>query len=108
MSKDRPFFEILREERPDVAEALSSFVSTLMAQPALDEKVKQLIYVGIATAVDHTRGVEVHARRARDLGATREEILEAMLLSIPAAGLAGISKCLAVAMAAIEESSDSG
>jgi len=102
MTADRPFFEILREERPEVAEALSGFVSTLMAQPALDEKVKQLIYLGIATAVDHRRGVEVHARRAYDLGATREEILEAMLLSIPAAGLAGISKCLGPVMAAIE------
>jgi alkylhydroperoxidase/carboxymuconolactone decarboxylase family protein YurZ len=90
--------EILEQSSPDVAEACSRLVATIMARPALPEKVKQLVYLAVCTAVHHERGVTVHAGRARALGATRDEVLEAMLLTIPAAGLSGVSRSLAPAM----------
>ncbi|HYC22459.1 MAG TPA: carboxymuconolactone decarboxylase family protein [Candidatus Bathyarchaeia archaeon] len=99
---ERTMMEIMRESCPAVADAATGLVAAIMRQPALPEKTKQLIYLAVCTAVHHDRGVTAHAERARALGATREEVLEAMLLTIPAAGLSGASRNLAPAMALFE------
>jgi AhpD family alkylhydroperoxidase len=95
---ERNFMEVLREDAPEVAEALIDLAGKVFARPALPEKTKQLIYLAVCAAVHHDRGVAVHCGRARALGATREEVIEALLLTIPAAGLSGVSRHLAAAV----------
>jgi len=101
---ERTMMEILRESCPEVAEATTGLFAAIVKQPALPEKVKQLIYLAVCAAVHHDRGVTAHAERARRLGATREEVLEAILLTIPAAGLAGAARNLPPAMALFDAS----
>jgi len=48
------------------------------------------------------RGVPVHVARAKAIGATREEVLEALLLTLPAAGFGPLSQCLPAAMAVFD------
>jgi AhpD family alkylhydroperoxidase len=52
----------------------------------LDEKTRWLIKIGISAASHHQRAVVTHARKAREAGATEEEILHALLLVIPTCG----------------------
>lgn len=52
----------------------------------LDEKTRWLIKLGISAAGRHQTGVATHAKRAREAGATQEEIDHALLLVIPTCG----------------------
>ena len=44
------------------------------------------------------------AARLRALGATRQEVLEALLMTLPAAGFGPLSQCLPAAMAVFDAS----
>ena len=52
----------------------------------LDDKTRWLIKLGISAASRHQTGVATHAKRAREAGATEEEINHALLLVIPTCG----------------------
>mgnify|MGYP001769201599 FL=1 len=52
----------------------------------LDEKTRWLIKLGISAAGRHQTGVATHAKRAKEAGATEEEIIHALLLVIPTCG----------------------
>lgn len=52
----------------------------------LDEKTRWLIKLGISAASRHQTGVATHAARAKDAGASQEEIVHALLLVIPTCG----------------------
>ena len=99
---DKTMMEILRAECPGAADAMQALFATLVAQPALDEKTKQLVYIAAAAAAGHVRGVSAHVARLRGLGATRQEVLEALLMTLPAAGFGPLSQCLPPAMAVFD------
>ena len=100
---DKTMMEILRAECPGAADAMQALFATLVAQPALDEKTKQLVYVAAAAAAaGHVRGVPAHVAHLRALGATRQEVLEALLMTLPAAGFGPLSQCLPAAMAVFD------
>ena len=94
--------DILRTDCPSAADAMQSFFAAVLAQPALDEKTKQLVYIAAAAAAGHVRGVPPHVARAKAIGATRQEVLEALLLTLPAAGFGPLSQCLPAAMAVFD------
>ena len=94
--------DVLRADCPSAADALGAFFAALLAQPALDEKTKQLVYIAAAAAAGHVRGVPPHVARAKAIGATRQEVLEALLLSLPAAGFGPLSQCLPAAMSVFD------
>jgi len=52
----------------------------------LDEKTRWLVKLGISAAARHQTGVSTHVKRARQAGATEEEIEHALLLVIPTCG----------------------
>lgn len=52
----------------------------------LDEKVRALIKVGITAASHHQTALSTQLARAREAGASEEEILHALLLVIPTCG----------------------
>ena len=88
---EKTMMEVLRAECPGAADALRAFFTALVGQPALDEKTKQLVYVAAAAAAGHVR-----------LGATRQEVLEALLMTLPAAGFGPLSQCLPAAMSVFD------
>jgi AhpD family alkylhydroperoxidase len=99
---DKTMMDILRAECPGAADAMQALFAAVLAQPALDEKTKQFVYVAAAAAAGHVRGVPVHVARLRALGATRQEVLEALLMTLPAAGFGPLSQCLPAAMAVFD------
>ena len=52
----------------------------------LDEKTRWLIKLGISAASRHQTAVATHAARAKEAGASQEEIVHALLLVIPTCG----------------------
>ena len=52
----------------------------------LDEKTRSLIKLGIDAASHHQTAVTTQVARARDAGASEEEIMHALLLVIPSCG----------------------
>lgn len=81
-----PDFERFKEQFPEQSAAFITLFQTVSAK-ALDEKTKQLVYLGILTAKRYAPAVRVHIRKAIEAGASLEEIKEAMMLAIPAAEL---------------------
>ena len=72
----------LRGGAPEIMKAFSSIAQTALAQGALDAKTKELIAVGISVAVRCDDCIAFHVKAAVDHGASREEILETLGMSI--------------------------
>src|SRR5207245_11681651 len=98
---EKTMMEVLRAECPGAADALGAFFAALVAQPALDEKTKQLVYVAAAAAAGPVRSAPAHVARLRARGATRREVLEGLLMALPAAGFGPLSQCLPAAVAVL-------
>lgn len=95
-------FELFKEEFP---EQFTSFINLYqsVSSRALDEKTKQLVYLGILTANRYAPSLRVHISKALDAGATSDEIKEAMMLVIPAGGLCNFLSVLPDMMAELNK-----
>jgi len=91
MSKE---FEIFLKSCPDAGGAYLDLFKTVMKTPALTAKTKQLILIGAMTAQNYPSGVRAHVPQAVKAGATRDEIIEAVLTTLPVAGINGVLECL--------------
>lgn len=75
----------LAKSRPDAATHLLGFYKHSVQ--ALDEKTRHLIQIVTKVTVGTERGLRQYAPKALKAGASREEILDAVLMAFPAAGL---------------------
>ncbi|WP_130471473.1 Rieske 2Fe-2S domain-containing protein [Candidatus Magnetaquicoccus inordinatus] len=75
----------LAKARPEAATSLLSFYKHSVQ--ALDEKTRHLIQIVTKVTVGTERGLRQYAPKALKAGASREEILDAVLMAFPAAGL---------------------
>lgn len=90
--------KFLEKEAPAVAKAFNRLVDTLKNTKGLDAKTKELVYIGIKSALGETTAVYFHVQNAKKLGATREEIKDTILITLPVCGLKGVASCLPVAL----------
>jgi AhpD family alkylhydroperoxidase len=72
----------LRIGAPDVMKAFSSMATAAGAPGALDAKTKELIALAVSVAVRCDDCIAFHAKAAAQRGATREEILETLGMSV--------------------------
>lgn len=79
-------FELFKQKFPEVGKVFGELFQSVSSE-ALDEKTKQLVYLGILTTNRYGPAVRVHIAKALDAGAKPDEIKEAMMLAIPAGGL---------------------
>ncbi|MNH43861.1 Carboxymuconolactone decarboxylase family protein [compost metagenome] len=61
-------------------------VHKLDAASRLDPKTEEIAYIAVLAAIRLESGLPFHVKHAKQLGATREEIISAVLLGLPAAG----------------------
>lgn len=80
--------------RPDAATHLLSFYKHSVK--ALDDKTRHLIQIVTKVTVGTERGLRQYAPKALKAGASREEILDAVLMAFPAAGLNKVLDAIAV------------
>jgi alkylhydroperoxidase/carboxymuconolactone decarboxylase family protein YurZ len=86
--------ELFQKEAPEVAAAFNGLIQALVASKGLDEKTKQLIYIAMKTAMGDDRAVRAHIPMAKSLGASREEMIDAVLMTLTVSGIAGVLKVL--------------
>ena len=79
-------FQSFLDECPRHAAAWVQAVEQLATATALDEKTRALAYLAVLAALRLESGVPFHVAHAKRAGATREEVLGAVLIGLPAAG----------------------
>jgi AhpD family alkylhydroperoxidase len=72
----------LRGGIPEVMKGFSAMAKAASAHGVLDAKTKELVALGIAIAARCDGCIAFHTRTARDLGTTREEIMEVSGMAI--------------------------
>jgi AhpD family alkylhydroperoxidase len=72
----------LRLGAPDVMKAFATMATSAGAAGALDAKTKELIALAVSVAVRCDDCIAFHAKAAAQRGATREEILETLGMSV--------------------------
>lgn len=86
--------EIFQQVAPQVAGAFNGLIQSLIASKGLDEKTKQLIYIALKAAEGDESALKFHVPMAKQLGATREEVVDAILMTLTVSGIRGVVTCL--------------
>jgi len=102
MSRVSAAFQAFMKEAPGHQQAWLEAVGKLEGASALDAKTGELVYIGILAAARLESGLAFHVAHARALGATREEIISAVLAGLPAVGN-GVIQALPVALQAYDQ-----
>lgn len=79
-------FQTFLSEAPAHAQAWGTAIQGLAGASALDAKTGALAYLSVLAALRIESGVPFHVKAARQAGATREEVISAILVGLPAAG----------------------
>jgi len=87
---ENPDFELFCTEFPEVASKFKSLYESVVTQSVLEAKTQQLIYISHLAAHRYAPAIKAHIPRAMKAGANKQEILEAILMSIPAAGVINV------------------
>jgi AhpD family alkylhydroperoxidase len=72
---------------PALHEDLSAFLARIDELSVLDRKTRELIRMVASVATRSPKGVERHAMLAREFGASWDEVLAAIVLTMPAMGM---------------------
>ena len=91
------------EEAPEIQKAYAGFIQSLIADESLDNKTKQLIYIGMKMIADDERAVKMHVPMAKNAGATRDEVKMTVLLGLSVIGIKAASKYLPLVLESFDE-----
>lgn len=83
---------LLGERRGEALQAYLGLLGTL--GKSLDPKVKQLVLIALQTTQGSPRALRRHVPRALEAGATPDEVIDAISLALPVAGLTRVSEAL--------------
>lgn len=95
-------FQVFLKEAPEHSKAWMEAVRKLDAACSLDERTGEIAYIAVLAAAGLESGIPFHVKRAKELGATREDIKSAILLGLPAVGNK-VVKALPIALDAFDE-----
>ena len=103
---DRPVnissaFLTFRDEAPQQAMAWGEVVQKLGKASALDGKTAALAYLAVLAVLRLESGIPFHVKAAKAQGASREEVISAVLVGLPAAGHS-VTQVLPAAIAAFD------
>lgn len=101
MQEQNPYAVFLNEA-PQAAKAFDGLIQAVCATGGLDARTRQLVYIGIKASQGDAAAVAAHVPMAKQAGATREEILGSVVLTLTVSGVSGVVKCLAPAMEAYD------
>ena len=96
-------YDLFQRECPELAERFNNLVEVQRSLNGLDQKTKQLINIAIQTAIRNPEGVRFHTIMAHRAGATKEEIVGAVVMNLHITGLVTVLESLPAALAGLEE-----
>ncbi|MCP4418000.1 MAG: carboxymuconolactone decarboxylase family protein [Chloroflexi bacterium] len=79
-------FKAFSEEAPEHAAAWMKLVQGLSSASALDHKTHNIAYLSVLAALRRINGIPFHVKMAKKAGASRDEIISAILVGLPPAG----------------------
>ena len=79
-------FQAFLEGAPKHAGAWITAVQALGEASSLDRKTSALAYLAVLAALRLDSGVPFHVKLAKQAGASRDEVISALLVGLPAAG----------------------
>jgi alkylhydroperoxidase/carboxymuconolactone decarboxylase family protein YurZ len=79
-------FQAFMQEASGHAQAWMEAVRGLDEASALDKKTEELAYLAVLAVLRLESGVPLHVQLAKEAGASREEVISAVLVGLPAAG----------------------
>ncbi len=94
-------FQAFMTQAPQHAQAWMTAVQGLDGASKLDKKTEELAYLAVLAAMRLESGVPFHVQSAKQAGASREEVISAILVGLPAAGNA-VTQVLPAALAAYD------
>jgi len=94
-------FQVFLNEAPQHSEAWMAMVQGLARASALDGKTEELAYLAVLAALRMESGIPFHVHSAKQAGASREEVISAILVGLPAAGH-GVTQVLPAALSAYD------
>ena len=103
MSKFPRSYQRFKNDHPKVWRAYETLGAAAASEGPLDAKVRELVKLGMAAAKQSESAVISHTHRALEIGATVEEIEQAILLGITTIGFPAMMAALSWAHAAQED-----
>ena len=94
-------FQAFLKEAPEHAGAWGAMVQKLSGASALDKKTTALAYLAVLAVLGRESGLPFHVQSAKRSGASREEVISAILVGLPAAGH-GVTQVLPAAIEAYD------
>ena len=94
-------FQTFMSEAPAQAQAWGGMVMALSKASSLDAKTSALAYLAVLAALRLESGIPFHVQAAKKAGATRAEVISAILVGLPAAGHV-VTQALPAALAAYD------
>jgi alkylhydroperoxidase/carboxymuconolactone decarboxylase family protein YurZ len=91
------------DEAPKVQKAYADFIQSLIEDEGLDNKTKQLIYIGMKMIADDERAVSMHVLMTKNAGATLDEVKTTVLLGLSVIGMKAVSKYLPLVLESFDE-----
>ena len=82
-----PFEEPLHEVFPQLHAAQNAYMAQLDSLSAPDRRTHELIRLAVTVGIRSHEGVRRHARLAREVGASWEDILGSIMLTVPGFGI---------------------
>ncbi len=82
-----PWEEPVHDLFPSLHEAQSAWMSQIDSLPAPDRKTHELIRLACTVIVRNGDGVARHASLAREVGASWDEVIGSIMLTVPSFGL---------------------
>jgi alkylhydroperoxidase/carboxymuconolactone decarboxylase family protein YurZ len=79
-------FQTFMAEAPQEARAWGTLVQSLGQASALEAKTRALAYLAVLAALERSSGIPFHVQAAKQAGASRQEVISAILVGLPAAG----------------------
>lgn len=79
-------FQVFMKEAPAYQAAWLDAVKKVGAASQLDPKTEALVYIGILAAARLDSGLPFHVTEAKKHGASRDEVVSAILAGLPAVG----------------------
>ena len=86
MSSISNAFQTFIKEAPQYQKIWMETVQKLDSVSKLDSKTEELAYIAVLASTRLEGGIPFHVKHAKSLGATRDEIISAILVGLPAVG----------------------
>jgi alkylhydroperoxidase/carboxymuconolactone decarboxylase family protein YurZ len=86
--------DVFQNEAPEVAAAFNGLIRSIVASKGIDEKTRQLIYIAMKASMGDETAVNAHVPMAKAAGATKAEVVDAILMTLTVSGVRGVVTCL--------------